>query len=82
MSKMRISQERYNLLKRILDIYTKIYNKQQWLVSNDDIVECVSGSAEFGYLEALLQVLEVVSPKQRLAILDKLERRTEDIVKQ
>ena len=81
MSEMRISQKRYNLLKRILDVYIKIFNKHQWLVSNDDIVECVNGSAELGYLEGILQVLEVVPPEQGLVILDKLERRAENIKK-
>ena len=78
---MRISQKRYNLLKRILDVYKKIFIKHQWLVTNNDIVECVDGSAEFGYLEGILQVLEVVSPEQGLVILDKLERRAESIKK-
>ena len=81
MSEMRISQRRYNLLKRILDVYIKIFNKHQWLVSNNDIVECVNGSAELGYLEGILQVLEVVPPEQGLVILDKLERRAENIKK-
>ena len=78
---LRISQNRYNLLKRILDVYKKIFNKHQWLVTNNDIVECVDGSAEFGYLEGVLQVLEVVPPEQGLVILDKLERRAESIKK-
>ena len=78
---LRISQKRYNLLKRILDVYKKIFNKHQWLVTNNDIVECVDGSAEFGYLEGVLQVLEVVPPEQGLVILDKLERRAESIKK-
>ena len=78
---MRISQKRYNLLKMILDVYIKIFNKHQWLVTNNDIVECVDGSAEFGYLEGILQVLEVVPPEQGLVILDKLERRAESIRK-
>ena len=73
--------KRFNLLKRILDVYIKIFNKHQWLVSNDDIVECVNGSAELGYLEGILQVLEVVPPEQGLVILDKLERRAENIKK-
>ena len=71
--------ERHALLKRILDVYIKIFNKHQWLVTNDDIIECVDSSAEFGYLEGVLQVLEVLPPEPGMAILEKLEQRAENI---
>lgn len=78
MEETNIPNERHTLLKRILGIYIKTNNSHNWLVSNKDIVECVNSSSEFGYLEGILQVLDVVPPEQGQTILNKLEQRVND----
>lgn len=74
MSETNIPKGRHNPIKRIMDIYAKTASRK-WMVSNQDIVEYVNSSAEFGYLEGILQVLDVVSPEQGQTILEKLEQR-------
>lgn len=78
MNETNIPNERHNPIKRIMDIYAKTAGSRNWMVSNQNIVEYVNSSAEFGYLEGILQVLDVVSPEQGQAILEKLEQRVND----